>query len=70
MKKAKDTSRPVRSDPTHVFDAPNLDEFNVIVEACIALQVPFETVLITYDGATGQYPRFRIFVYQSEADVQ
>ena len=67
MKHTTDQSVPDHGMITHTFDCPNLEQLTMVVEACITLQVPFTTHLLTYDGDGGQFPRFRVFVYETRA---
>lgn len=65
MKHATDYTIPIHGRATHVFDCPNLEQLTYIIEACITLQVPFTVHLVKYDGDQGQYPRCKVFVYET-----
>lgn len=70
MKHTTDESKPARGRITHVIQAANYDELITTLEACITLQLPFDVYSLKYDGAQGQFPRFRIFVYEDMPNVQ
>lgn len=63
MKRTTDADVPTHGPITHIFDCPNLEQLNLVIDACTTLQVPFTVHLIRYDGNNGEFPRFKVFVY-------